>query len=232
MVGGEGLGQLEDAVGVVGELALVGEDDVVAVARGDRVRPRACEDEVVAVARGDDVVISRGGVEGGEGHRHPGQPLGPAVVAKDHVVPIAGGDRVLALAAEDDVPARARGDFVVRTLVGREGLRQLEDAVGVVGELALVGEDDVVAVARGDRVRPRACEDEVVAVARGDDVVISRGGVEGGEGHRHPGQPLGPAVVAKDHVVPVAGGDRVLALAAEDDVPTRARRDLVVRTDS
>ena len=120
-----------------GDLPAVAEDDVLAVARVDRVVAGAAEDDVVAVAGGDGVVAAHAGgerpdavdvvrarrVRGGAMLRDFfGEVVDQAVVAEDDVVAVErrraaaageGVDGVVAAAAEDHVAADAGGDRVV-----------------------------------------------------------------------------------------------------------------------
>ena len=205
--------------------AVVAEDDVRAAALGvDVVGADAAQDHVVAGVRGD--VVARAGRCVGVGRLRGEDRLEVvavdlAVVAEDDRVAGARGDVVDAEAADDDRDAaRAGGDPVVAAARQVDRLDVVRFAgSGVVHEhAAVVAEDHVVARGAVDRVAARAADDHVVARAARDRVDVA----EVGSGRLdlvddQVGRAVHVAAVAEDDVRAVAADQRVLAGAADQD---------------
>ena len=227
----ERLGEPDAAEGVEGDVAVVAEDDVVVrigLARIDEVAAEAADDEVGARARGDHVAAAAASPLAEGLQPDAVQDVDGAVVAEDNVGTDAGGNGVVARAAENDVVAVARADRVVARHALVLGGGAHEDALRE-GREAVVAEDHVAPSARGDVVGADAAEHHVVALARHDPVAAAEGRVRGLDRDQDAVREHGAAVVAEDHVRAGAGADLVRADAADDDAAAVAEGDEVAQ---
>ena len=231
----EALGELDAAEFVEGHVAIVTEDDVViriVLAGINRVAAQAADHEVGAGTRPDRVARAAGRIALGlqadsarEGYE--------AVVAQDDVGTGTRGDRVGARAADDDIVAATGIDAVVAA-GGRIGGLRADDATEFVErDVAVVTEDDVVVgiqLAGVDRVAAETADDEVGA-GTGDDRVTRAARQVALDLKTDSACEDHTAVVAQHDICAGPRGDRVRARAAEDQVGTRARQNLVVATE-
>ena len=211
------------------DVAVVTKHDVVARAGRDLVSRAATKDDIVAVtgsyrvgATVSDIArLHLGDEKGGRV-----EPCG-AVVADDDVVTIAGGNLVLAHAAEGDVVAGTDQYGVVAARVWNGGGNKREPAGRIEFGATVIPHDHVARdVAGGNRtrvnpVRTAATEDHVGTDA-GIDVVIAAVGRVAGFNHAQDGGGIKvrKTVVANDHVRAGTGGDAIVRAAAEHDVVT------------
>ena len=227
-----------DSVGGTG-LAVVAEDQVVAIAGSDAVPVRPTDDQVIAHPGGDRVHAALIRIRGPDivnvaGVRVRRHVVDGAVIAEDHVVPGSGGNSVSICTAQDDVPTRAAGDGIVAAIRGGQGFdvteRHVEVCQAELGCAALVeqrgvdapviAKDEIGAVPGDDPVGGRPTHDYVIAAAGRDGIGIPGRSLGAGQvvdlGVRHAVVDV-PQVTEED-VVAFPAIDLVRTLPAEDTI--------------
>ena len=162
--------------------AIVTQRDVVPIAQIDSVGVGAAQDDIVAQADGNHIrpaIVERGRFDKPQGDRVSAEARrvgycgrDPATVPDDDVPAVACVDQVTEPTADEDVVAAEAGDDVRTAGERRRGAGDLVDirriAVPVVDQDAVVAQDDVVVVHR--RGRQTADGDGVALVPTQDDV--------------------------------------------------------------
>ena len=208
----------------------VAEHEVVTVAGPDHVAEATADDDVVAVARVDRVRTAGGRRRGARDLVDVaevailGHEVDEAVVAEDDVVAAHIIDQVSVVAAQNPVVAQITRDRVrraVRELVRLDAndltRRQYPQRAWSLTDDAVVAEDDVVTRIAVDLV---AASDQPVTRQRRAGIRCRHGQLARGQIHVEAGVAVDVVVagLAEDHVVARTAGQVVARLAADDQI--------------
>ena len=237
---------------VEGDRSVVANHRVAAFAERDVVRAAAADDHVdrvesarrvfAAIRQVDIVPARQRGGDGGEfavaaplDDAGPGRAFEPRIVACDDVGAAGGGERVVALAAEDQVGAVAAGDAVIVARCVRDGgygLHPFQNAGAF--DIGAVADQDVGAAGVGQNLHLRA---RAAAADQNVGADAARQRVDAGGGVADPGgdQPLHDAVggnlnrgeVADEDRGARAAGQHIAVAAADQNISAAVSEDLI-----